>query len=305
MFEVFDPVTDEDIKNAEILGYIGTTRVFQLFTDSRGVASWNGTLPSATGNLSISTIFPDNYVFVAAYATDANWERPLNISPLPNGTFTLAASDLRPTAGIPAEIFIWLLAEQEPQPPHPFTDVPEGAWFHDAVEFVYTEGIMRGTSATTFEPMTNFSREMVVGTLFRMYHGRPANASDPTTTPFADVRTGAWYAPYISWAFSQSLVMGINPTTFGVGSPVTRQDFATLMYRFANFTGADTSIPSDFTPDFPDADSVGSWAEDAIAWAVYTGLIGGTDRNELLPWGSAVRAEAATILMRYIQTVAE
>ena len=109
---------------------------------------------------------------------------------------------------------------------------------------------------------------MVVGTLFRMYHGRPANVSDPTATPFADVRTGQWYAPYIAWAFSQGLVTGINPTTFGVGSPVTRQDFATLMYRYANFTGADTSIPGGFTPDFPDAGSIGSWAEDAMTWAV-------------------------------------
>jgi len=203
-----------------------------------------------------------------------------------------------------ADTWVWQPRTDAPAP-LPFTDVPTTIWFHDAVAFVYNEGIMRGASATTFDPMADFNREQVVATLFRMYHGRPANASDPAATPFADVDPEQWYAPYIAWAFGAGIVTGQTATTFGTGDPVTRQDFAVLVHRFANFTGADTSVPGGFTPQFPDADTTGSWAEDALAWAVYTGLISGTDRNELLPWGSAIRAEAATILMRYVQTVAD
>jgi len=195
--------------------------------------------------------------------------------------------------------------QQQPDPPTRFTDVPSAAWFHDAVAFVYDEGIMRGASETAFDPMADFNREQVVATLFRMYHDRPANASDPTATPFADVRAEQWYAPYIAWAFEQGIVTGQTETRFGTGDPVTRQDFAVLAHRLANLMGADIGVPSGFTLQFTDAATIGTWAQDAMTWAVYAGLFTGTDEGLLNPWNTAVRAEAATILMRYTQTVAE
>jgi len=196
--------------------------------------------------------------------------------------------------------------DTQPPPALPFTDVPATAWFHDAVAFVYNEGIMRGASETTFDPMADFNREQVVATLFRMYHGRSANTDDPTSTPFADVDPGGWYAPYIAWAFEHGIVTGQTETIFGTGDPVTRQDFAVLTHRLANLMGADTSVPDGFTiHQFPDAGTIGAWAQDAMAWAVYAGLFTGTDEGLLNPWNTAIRAEAATILMRYVQTVAE
>ena len=186
----------------------------------------------------------------------------------------------------------------------PFTDVPLHAWFHDAVEFVYDRGIMSGTSPTTFAPNANFSREMVVATLFRMYHGRPANSTDARDTPFADVDAGRWYAPYIAWGYSQGIVTGTSPTTFGTGNAVSRQDFAVLLHRFADFVDVDTDVPGDFALDFPDASAVGSWARDALTWAVHEGLITGTGQL-LAPTGTAIRAQAATILMRYVQAFVE
>ncbi|MCL2828370.1 MAG: S-layer homology domain-containing protein [Oscillospiraceae bacterium] len=185
--------------------------------------------------------------------------------------------------------------------PLPFTDVSSTNWFYPYVRNVFQRNIMRGASATTFDPAGDFNREQVVATLFRMYHGRLANASDPSATPFADVDPGGWYAPYIAWAFGAGIVTGQTATTFGTGDAVTRQDFAVLMHRFANFTGADTGIPVGFMPQFPDAENIGSWAQDALAWAVYARLITGTGEGFLLPWETATRAEAAAILMRYIQ----
>jgi len=180
-----------------------------------------------------------------------------------------------------------------------FTDVPLNAWFHDAVEFVYDQGIMSGTSPTTFAPNANFSREMVVATLFRLHHGRPANSADSGNTPFLDVGTNRWYAPYVAWGYREGIVTGTSPTVFGTGNPVSRQDFAVLLHRFANFAGADIDVPEGFALDFPDANVVGSWAEDALTWAVYEGLITGIGQL-LVPAGTATRAQAATILMRYV-----
>jgi len=185
-----------------------------------------------------------------------------------------------------------------------FTDVPLHAWFHDAVEFVHDQGIMSGTSPTIFAPNANFSREMVIATLFRMYHGRLANSTDARDIPFADVDADRWYAPYITWGYSESIVTGTSPDTFGIGNAVSRQDFAVLLYRFANVTDAGTDVPEDFALDFPDASAIGSWAEEALTWAVYAGLITGTGQG-LEPTGIATRAQAATILMRYVQAFVE
>jgi len=186
----------------------------------------------------------------------------------------------------------------------PFTDVPLHAWFHDAVAFVHDQGIMSGTSPTTFAPNANFSREMVVATLFRMYHGRPADSTDARDTPFSDVDADRWYAPYIAWGYDQGIVTGTSTDTFGTGNAVSRQDFAVLLHRFANFTDVDTDVPEEFALAFPDANNVGSWAQDALTWAVYEGLITGTGQL-LAPTGTATRAQAATILMRYVQTFVE
>jgi len=199
-----------------------------------------------------------------------------------------------------------------PQPPTtpqlpitPFVDVNSNAWYAEGVLFVFENNIMQGISPTRFAPANNFSREQVVATLFRMNNGRIANASDPTTTPFNDVSSEAWYSPYIAWAHSRGIVTGTSSTTFGTGNAVSRQDFAVMMYRFANFQALkDTQVPEDFTLNFPDANIVGSWAEDGLKWAVHNGLITGTGQL-LNPAGTASRGQAATILMRYVQTVTD
>jgi len=170
------------------------------------------------------------------------------------------------------------------------------------MEKLRAQGLMTGTSPTSFAPSVSFSRAMTATTLFRMYHGRPANNSDPTDTPFTDVRPAAWYAPYVAWAFNQGIVTGTSPTTFGAGNAISRQDFAVMMHRFANHADVDTSVPGGFALNFPDANRVGSWAQDALTWAVYSGLITGIG-NELVPTGTATRAQSATILMRYVQEV--
>jgi len=302
-FVVFYDGTYVRVPNAEIFGYIDGVRAFQVTTDSVGFAYWDGYLPSATSEIIITIKPPGNYVVVYSEYYFLWMEHPYSVATSPNGTFTISGFDNLSSIVL---LLQWDVAQTAEQPPPtPFTDVPSTAWFHDAVAFVYNEGLMRGASETTFDPLADFNREQVVATLFRMYHGRPANASDPTATPFADVDPGRWYAPYIAWAFEQGIVTGQTATTFGTGDPVTRQDFAVLAHRLASLMGADINVPSGFTLQFTDADAIGSWAQDALTWAVYAGLFTGTDEGLLNPWNTAIRAEAAAILTRYVQAVAE
>jgi len=127
---------------------------------------------------------------------------------------------------------------------------------------------------------------------------RPATDCITKQTPFTDVPAGSWFAPYVSWAVSNGLASGTSPTTFGAGNPVSRQDFAVLMHRFATHLGVDTGVPSGFALSFPDAGSVGSWAQEPLRWAVHVGLITGTGQM-LAPAGTADRAQSATILWRF------
>jgi len=193
-------------------------------------------------------------------------------------------------------------AVQQP-PTSPFVDVNPNAWYAEGIDFVFENNIMQGTSATTFAPANNFNREMVVATLFRMYHGRIANVSDSRQSPFTDVPSGEWFAPYVSWGHRAGLVQGTSATRFGTGNPVSRQDFAVFMHRFANYVGDNTGISGGFTLTFPDVGGIDTWAQEPLRWAVYNGLITGTGQL-LEPVGTANRAQAATILMRYAQTVA-
>jgi len=184
----------------------------------------------------------------------------------------------------------------------PFLDVGRNDWFFSAVYFVSTQDIMRGTSATHFSPQGNFSRAMVVTTLFRIYHGRIANTTDPRNTPFHDVATTGWYAPYISWAHENDIVDGLPDGSFAPNSPVSRQQFATMLHRYVTeLTDMDAAVHEGTQwSNFVDRDNIALWAYDALAWANYHGIITGRGGNQIAPGATATRAEAATMLTRFM-----
>ena len=185
-------------------------------------------------------------------------------------------------------------------PPPPggtaFVDV-DGHWAAAAIHFVVDRGLMRGMDGSTFAPEEAFSREMLAATLFRLFHGRQANETDSVSHPFTDV--SGWSAAYITWAFEVGIVSGTGDTTFMPESAISRQDFTLMLYRFAEYIGLDTSVPGNFLAGFPDAELVGEWAEEAVAWAVANQLIQGEGAN-LNPQGTTNRAQAATLLQRFI-----
>jgi len=183
----------------------------------------------------------------------------------------------------------------------PFSDVPNGSWFFPYVQFVYTNGVMQGTSPAIFAPNVTFSRAQVVATLFRIHHGRPANASDSRTTPFTDVPASHWSAPYIAWAYEARVVSGVGNDRFAPNDNVNRQQFAVMI---ANFLFRLTSLVDPNRPagpqwsNFTDRNQIAFWAYDQLQWINSHGIITGRTATTIAPTGTATRAEAATVLTR-------
>lgn len=177
----------------------------------------------------------------------------------------------------------------------PFSDVSESDWYFGAVKYVYANGMMNGTDSAAFSPALTTSRAMIVTILYRLEDG-PA----PASSNFTDVQAGAWYSGAVGWASSTGVVGGFGDGRFGPDEAITREQLAAILYRYAKLKGLNVSV-SETLSGFTDAASVSSYAHDAMRWSVGNGLISGKGDGILDPGGSATRAEAAAILMRFCQ----
>lgn len=178
-----------------------------------------------------------------------------------------------------------------------YTDVHTNDWFYEPVMYVSDQGIMTGTGAETFSPQTVTSRGMIVTILHRMEGEPAAEAAD-----FSDVAAGRYYSEAIAWASAHGIVSGYGNGTFGPDAAITREQMASILYRYAEYKGADTSARDDLS-DFVDADAVSPYALEVMQWAVGAGLIAGQSADTLAPKTNSTRAVAATILMRYCQNI--
>lgn len=181
-----------------------------------------------------------------------------------------------------------------------FADVAADAWYADAVQYVYENGMMSGTSETTFSPDLTTTRGMIVTILYRL-------ENEPTvtgTTAFTDVAADQYYANAVAWAAQNGIVSGIDATTFAPNNAITREQMAAILYRYAQFKGYDVSAKADLSV-YTDAAQVSTYATDAMAWANGAQLITGTSQATLTPAGNATRAQVATILMRFCENIAK
>ena len=185
---------------------------------------------------------------------------------------------------------------------HPFTDVREGAWYAEAVQFVYEHDIMGGVGGNRFDPQGNLTRAQVTALLFRTHHAREANAEDDRDNNFDDVGN-AWYAPYITWAFDNGIVQGTSETTFNPHGNISRQEFATMVYRYAmNLTALfDWDRVSAQWSQFADRDQIATWAYSALRWMSWQGVVTGSSATTIDPAGTTTRAEAAIMMMRFVE----
>ena len=181
----------------------------------------------------------------------------------------------------------------------PFLDVPDGAWYCDAAEYVYRHGLMAGTSDAAFSPDMTTSRAMIVTILWRMAGSPQVNYA----MDFSDVPDGAWYSEAVRWAVSEGIAGGYGGGLFGPDDPVIREQLAAMLYRYAQHEGYDVSIGGDTNIlSYADAFEVSEYAVSALQWACGAGIISGTgDGSTLTPQGEATRAQAATVLMRFCE----
>ena len=181
----------------------------------------------------------------------------------------------------------------------PFTDVAENAWYADAAAYVYEHGLMAGTSATTFAPDATTSRSMIATILWRMAGSPVVNYA----MNYTDVAQGQWCSEAIRWATSEGIVGGYGNGLFGTNDPITREQFAAMLYRFAQEQGYDVSIGENTNIlSYTDVADLSEYAISAMQWAVGAGIINGTgDGSTLSPHGQATRAQAAVMLMRFCE----
>ena len=184
-------------------------------------------------------------------------------------------------------------------PDSPFSDVKDSDWFAEDVEFVYEEGLMQGTSTTTFSPYISTTRGMIVTILYRL-------EGEPTVTgscPFTDVKSGSYYEKAITWAAANGVVEGYGNGLFGPDANITREQMAAILYRYSVLKGYDVSVGEDTNIlSYNDASSISEYAIPAMQWACGEGLIQG-DANNLMPAGQATRAQVAAILHRFCENI--
>ena len=183
----------------------------------------------------------------------------------------------------------------------PFTDVNSDDWFLAAVQYVYENDRMAGTSSTTFQPEVNLTRAMAAQVLYNL-EGQPAVTGDTTFTDAA--AAGDWAVKAITWAEQTGVVAGIGDGLFDPTANVTREEFAQMMYNYASYKEYDLTLEGDLS-QFEDASAISGWAETAMSWANGSGLINGHDDGTIDPQGTTTRAQAASILMNFDQNVAE
>ena len=176
-----------------------------------------------------------------------------------------------------------------------FDDLDKAAWYHDGVHWALENGIMNGYGDGRFGPNDTTSRAMIVTMLYRM-EGSPMIRSGII---FDDVTEKDWYAMAVSWAESKGIVTGYGDGRFGPNDVLTREQLATILYRYAKLKGLGFTGMWAFPLTFDDASEVSDWAYEAMCWMTMNGVINGVGDNKLSPKGSATRAQLATMLMRY------
>ena len=179
-----------------------------------------------------------------------------------------------------------------------FTDFEADAWYHEYLDYAVGHNLINGTSATTVEPATPTTRAMIATILYRL-EGKPAVSS---ADPFDDVAEGVWYTDAIAWAAANGIVNGYGDGKFGPNDDITREQLATMLWRYAKYKGYDVSVGEDTNIiSYEDFDQIGKWAVPAMQWAVGAGIIRGRTVSTLVPGEGANRAEAAAMLMRFIE----
>lgn len=237
--------------------------------------------------VTITTAPDDGYELDKLTVTDARGSE-LELTDKGNGKYTFRM----PASMVTVEaVFTEILPE-----PLPFIDVDEDAWYADAVRYVYEHDLMAGYGGDLFGPNDELSRAQFCQIIYNMEDPPAVTGS----SAFTDVADGAWYANVVTWAAENGIVVGYGGGLFGPEDNITREQFAAILYRYAQAKGYGTTASFDLSA-YGDVSDVSAWAISAMQWACGAGIIKGTSPNTLEPQGNATRAQAATMLQRFCE----
>ena len=248
---------------------------------------------ASAGRTVTITVTPDEgYQLEKLMVTDKSGKK-VKLTDAGEGRFTFEM----PRSNVTIEAAFAEVAHADVCPADDFSDLDAGAWYHDAVDYVLTHGIMSGIAQDQFAPNATLTRAMVAQMLYSM--DRSPEAGEPG---FDDVADDAWYADAIAWAAGENIVSGYGDT-FGPNDPITREQLATILYRYAQNKGFETSQGGSGAKEFADYDAVSLYARQAMDWAVNAGLLSGKGNNALAPAAGTTRAEVAQIFMNFCENI--
>ena len=168
-------------------------------------------------------------------------------------------------------------------------------WYHDAIDYVLTNGLMNGYGNGKFGPMDNLSRAMLAQILYNM-EKKPA--VEIPAEQFPDVAAGSWYTDAVYWAKANGIVDGYSDGRFAPDDSITREQLVTMLWRYAKYKGQDVSATADLST-YQDGAQVSAYAAPAMQWACGTGVVQGSN-GKLMPSATATRAEVAQILQNFV-----
>ena len=256
----------------------------------------------AHGDVEISPVKPEAGETVTITPTpDAGWEvedvivtdedgERVPVTENPDGSWSYE----QPESDVTIEV---IFGEVAPEPTTDvseiFLDVDPDAWYRDAVQFAYDNGLMTGTSATEFAPDVTTTRAMIVSILARL-----EGVTSASDAGFSDV-DDEWFATAVNWAANVGVVNGFEDNTFRPNDAITREQLAAILCNYAAWKGEDVSARAELSR-YSDAAAISSWATDVMRWAVAENLISGVTNDTLQPQGAATRAQVAAILERFL-----
>lgn len=253
-------------------------------THGKVTVSKNRMSPGEAVTLSVT---PDNgYVLETLVVTDA-LGKTLSLTPLGKGRYSFIMPD--------SEVTIKAAFLNAADVPVFFADVSADDYYYDAVLWAVRLGITTGTDDAHFSPNADCARGQLVTFLWRVA-GKPKAEQ---TAHFSDVGTDAYYAEAVRWAAALGIVTGYSDGRFGAGDPITRQQMAVMLYRFAKAVGMETAQSGADAQGFDDFEQVSAYAEEAVTWAVNAAILRGAD-NRLMPQAPCTRAQIVTMLNRLL-----
>ncbi|MBP2072299.1 S-layer homology domain-containing protein [Thermoanaerobacterium butyriciformans] len=277
------------------VGINGDLSMTDGFGDIIGGGGYTGGRAAITGN-----VFSEGGYLIASGGAGAGAGKAvLGSVKLNNGMNAFTSSDCNTWAKadeIQKLTGSQYLKIQKSEPSGEFTDVPYSSWYFEAVEFATHGGLLDRVTESTFKPTNTAARSEIVTALYRLAGCHKTSAS----VNFTDVINGTEMSDAISWANKNSIAVGYGNGKFGPNDPITREQFAAMMFNFAKWKGIDVNKSDDLS-EFVDASIISDWAKPSLQWAVSIGIIKGNGSGKLNPLDYITRAEVAAILMRFIE----